>query len=202
MLWAFSPLLPGAAHQQSDPNAVSISEAASAAASCDAIVSYGLSQTEISTLGGVDISKGFAFPANTSANMESLSLPNETTGTVSLSYSRRQAMAPASSGSAGYSLGAHWGSAFNSIYKVNYALETGASVTATLPTATGGMAGWSSSTKGYGAGGITDAAWISVITSLVFSNETTADTSATLSVAREKAAGVFSSTGFAPFASP
>lgn len=195
MTWAFQPLLPGAAHQQSDPNAVAINEAASAGDSCGVTVSYGVSKTEISTLGGVDISKGFMFPANASAAMEYLRLANETTGTTSFSFaSRRQGCTPATTASAGYAMGAHWGSGFDSIYKLSYATEGTAAITATLPTATGLMAGWSSSTKGYGGGGVQGGVSTDVITALTFSGETTADTSAVLSVSRGNSAAVYSST--------
>ena len=46
MSWLFQPLLPGAAHQQSDPNAVSRVEAATASDACNVVVSYGVSSTE------------------------------------------------------------------------------------------------------------------------------------------------------------
>lgn len=204
MSWAFSPLLPGAAHQQSDPNAVSISEAATAASAQDATVTstYPVAITEqAGTLSdaGIAYTAGGSPSAITPINViEKTLLATETAGSVSATLNTARAyFSGLSSSTKGYCGGGQNTSSVQvaEIDGIVFSSEAANNPTAALNTARDNLAGVESSAKGYWiAGTDTGSLLTTEIDGVLFSNDSAVNPTAALSVETSASSGVNSST--------
>lgn len=201
MSWAFSPLLPGAAHQQSDPNAVSISEAASAGDSCDAVVYKLYSDSVAEAAGGlIDAGVGYTAGGQDSSNAELESIEKVTfstgaVGTVTATISTRSDVSGLESSSKAYFAGG-WagGGPTAEIDGIVFATEAANNPSAALNVARFFHTGVQSTTKGYWLAGNNNATTVTEIDGIVFSTDTANNPAASLDTATDSAVGVSSST--------
>lgn len=201
MSWAFQPLLPGAAHQQSDPNAVSISEAASAADSCDAVVYKLYSDSVTEAAGGlIDAGVGYTAGGQDSSNAELGSIEKVTfstgaVGAVTATISTRSDVSGVESSSKAYFAGG-WagGGPTAEIDGIVFATEAANNPSAALNVARFFHTGVQSTTKGYWLAGNNNATTVTEIDGIVFSTDTANNPSASLDTATDSAVGVSSST--------
>ena len=201
MSWAFQPLLPGAAHQQSDPNAVSISEAASAADSCDAVVYKLYSDSVTEAAGGlIDAGKGYAAGGQNSggelSSVECINFSSGAVSTIGATISARSDISGLESATRGYGAGG-WagGGPVAEIDGIIFANEAYNNPSAALSLARFFHTGTRSDTNGYWlAGNDNSTGYVADIDGIVFSSEAANNPAAALGLATDSPAGVSSST--------
>lgn len=197
MSWLFQPLLPGAAHQLSDPGGVSISEAATAASAQDAVLMYGVSCAEFS--GGMQYGKAFKAYSTTTPGIYGLDLANETGFQTAVAASAHMVFGTLDSTENGYFGGGYTTSYVTTISRIAYSTYTVGATSASLAEArvVAGSVTKSRDTKGFWLGGENATSSTSEIDSLVYSTETLANTSATLPTAiRANASGESATYGY------